>query len=216
MSSDNLPPQMNIGENPITIVGPVGQIEGILTLPADYKADDVMVICHPHPLEKGTMHNKVVHTLAKTFSSLGMPCFRFNFRGVGKSEGGHDHAIGEREDLKAVVAYALEMFPKANLRLAGFSFGSAISAAVANELGAISLTSIAPPVVRWGFEDIDMPVCDWLIVQGEADEVIDAEDVFDFAQSQVIQPKVIRFEDTSHFFHGKLVQLKDALLEYYG
>ena len=115
------------------IAGPAGQIEALLEAPRNSPATRVGVICHPHPLHEGTMMNKVVHTTARALNDLGIPALRFNFRGVGASEGQYADGVGETDDALEVVRWAAGRYPGAKLWLAGFSFGALVSYRVALE-----------------------------------------------------------------------------------
>lgn len=195
------------------IQGPAGTLELALEEITEAIVTHVMVICHPHPLFGGTMSNKVVTTLSKVASALHMPSIRFNFRGVGASTGEHDDGRGEVDDLRAVLAWTKDKWPLAKIILAGFSFGSYVAAAVAQTGEAILLISIAPPVMRWGFENINVMPCPWLVVQGDADEVVDAQAVFEWFKRYHPEAQVICFEKTTHFFHGQVLRLRETLLE---
>jgi alpha/beta superfamily hydrolase len=192
------------------IAGPAGPIEAMVSgLPET--PERVAVICHPHPLHGGTMDNKVVTMLERTFRDAGAATIRFNFRGVGASAGVFDHGEGEGEDLAAVVNQAREWAPQATLWLAGFSFGSYVSARMAERLGAELLVSVAPPVGRFAFRELQRPPCRWIVVQGEADEVVDSALVFQHFDQLQPPVEMLRFAGTSHFFHGKLVELRERL-----
>jgi uncharacterized protein len=171
----------------------------------------VAIICHPNPVQGGTMHNKVVTTLARTLGELGLATLRFNFRGIGKSEGVHDEGRGESDDLIAIAEWVRRERPGDALWLAGFSFGSYVVLRAAARLDPAQLILVAPPVGRWDFSGITLPSCPMLIVQGEDDEVVDAQAVFAWADAQQPQPTVVRMPDTSHFFHRRLIDLRDAV-----
>ena len=169
------------------------------------------VICHPHPLQGGTMHNKVVTMAERALRESGLDTVRFNFRGTGASAGSYDEGRGEGDDLLAVVEWVRRVHPGDALWLAGFSFGSYVSIRNADRLGADALLSIAPPVGRWDFDALRLPRCPWLIVQGEADEVVDPQAVFDWVQGIVPPPRLVRMPETSHFFHRRLLDLRGAI-----
>lgn len=193
------------------LTGPAGAIE-VASSPADAESDGarrgLAVICHPHPMHGGTMHNKVVTIIERALSELGLDTLRFNFRGVGKSEGVYDEGNGEGDDLAAVVAWARRVRPDDAIWLAGFSFGSYVSLRNAKRLEADVLISIAPPVGRWEFDPIELPECPWLVVQGEEDEVVDPQAVFDWVDSLANPPQLVRMPETSHFFHRRLMDLR--------
>jgi alpha/beta superfamily hydrolase len=157
------------------------------------------------------MHNKVVTMVERALRESGLDTVRFNFRGTGASEGVHDEGEGEGDDLGAVVAWVRRVRPDDALWLAGFSFGSYVSIRHAVRLRADALVSIAPPVGRWAFETIAPPTCPWLIVQGEADEVVEPQAVFDWVDALKRKPELVRMPETSHFFHRRLMDLRGAI-----
>src|SRR5690606_41581509 len=133
---------------------------------------------HPLPTEGGSMHTKVVPMAAGALRECGVDTVRFNFRGVGASAGSFDDGQGESDDLRAVAAWVRASRPDAALWLAGFSFGAYVSLRMAAELQPSALLSIAPPVGRsWDFDAITPPSCPWLVIQGDADEIVDPEAV---------------------------------------
>lgn len=193
------------------IPGPAGNIEAVVHYPKEQKPA-IAIVCHPHPLFDGTMHNKVVTTLVKTFNELGMTAIRFNFRGIGKSDGKYDNTIGETDDLIAVINWAQENFPNSDLYLSGFSFGSFVAAKVVNQFDVKKLILIAPPVHDFNFTALPEFHCPWVVVQGDADEVVPADQVFAWVHSRKHQPELITMHGVGHFFHGKLVDLRERLL----
>ena len=199
---------------PLCIDGPAGRLEIALDAPdADSVAQPVLaIVCHPLPTEGGSMHNKVVTMAARALREVGATTLRFNFRGVGQSEGRFDDGVGELDDLRAVAAWARANHPDKILWLAGFSFGAYVSLRLAVELRAAALVSIAPPVGRsWDFSAIEVPTAPWLVIQGEADEIVDPQAVFAWLATLPRQPRLVRMPDTSHFFHRKLIDLRGAL-----
>ena len=196
------------------IDGPAGPLEVALDLPEEgaEARNLVAVVCHPLPTEGGTMHNKVVTMAARALRESGAITVRFNFRGVGRSGGSFDEGDGELEDLRAVVAWARGQRPGAVLWLAGFSFGAWVALRAAAELQASLLLSIAPPVGRsWDFAGLAHPNVPWLVIQGEADEIVDAQAVKAWAESLKPPPELVLMPDTSHFFHRKLMDLRGAI-----
>jgi len=171
----------------------------------------VAVVCHPLPTEGGTMHNKVVTMVARALRELGASTVRFNFRGTGASQGSFDQGRGEREDLAAVVGWVRAQRPNDALWLAGFSFGAYVSIASAEALNADLLLSIAPPAGRWDFEQVPTPTMPWLVIQGEADEIVDPQSVFNWLERLKADVQLVRMPDTSHFFHRKLMDLRGAV-----
>ena len=192
--------------------GPAGKLETISDIaePACARGG-VVVLCHPLTIEGGSMHNKVVTMAERALRESGLDTVRFNFRGAGNSEGSYDKGRGEREDLAAVVAWVRRVRPQDALWLAGFSFGSYVSIAQAGPLRADALISIAPPAGRYGLDAITPPTCPWLVVQGEADEVVEPQAVFDWLDSLEHPPELVRMPDTSHFFHRRLMDLRGAI-----
>lgn len=191
--------------------GPVGQLEVMTTVPKNDASKGIAVICHPHPLYEGTMHNKVVHTLAKAFDNKGLKTVRFNFRGVGKSEGSFGDAVGETGDLMAVVEWVKQVIPDTRLWLAGFSFGSYVAARGAQTLNPVQLITVAPAVTRYSFDDLKTMKMPWLIVQGTEDEVIDPKSVQTWAKALKSKQDKVEYcelDDTGHYFHSKLIDLR--------
>ncbi|MBL7251827.1 alpha/beta hydrolase [Alloalcanivorax sp. C16-2] len=198
----------------LALEGPEGTLEAALE--GDTEAPRfIAIVCHPHPLFGGTMDNKVVTTLSRAARDAGAAVLRFNFRGVGNSQGAFSDGIGETEDLIAVHNWLTREFPDKPLWLAGFSFGSFVAARGAEVLAANgqaprSLMLVAPPVHHFDFEGLENVGCPVTVVQGEDDEVVPAEQVFRWAGDTVLAPDLIRFPDSGHFFHGKLVDLKEV------
>ena len=158
------------------------------------------------------MHNKVVTMAARALRECGAKTIRFNFRGAGQSAGTFDEGQGEADDLRAVVAYAREKFPGHTLWLGGFSFGAYVSYKCAHALKPGLLLSIAPPVGRsWNFDGIPHPNCPWIVIQGEDDEIVDAQAVKAWVATLQPQPEFVSMPDTSHFFHRKLMDLRGAI-----
>lgn len=197
----------------LSLPGPVGSLD-VHVEPPDPEAEAravVAVICHPLSTQGGSMHNKVVTMTARALRESGLTTVRFNFRGVGHSEGVFDEGRGEADDLRAVVAWVRAQRPQAQLWLAGFSFGAYVSLSVAAELAPAALISIAPPAERWNFDAIRTPTMPWLVVQGEDDEVVVPQAVYDWLERIEAQAELVRMPETSHFFHRKLMDLRGAL-----
>ena len=207
-----------------TVMGDVGQLEVRLTLPGakkpdanqkhDHYAKHWVVLSHPHPKFGGTMDNKVITTLERTFQSLGYGTLAYNFRGVGASDGEYDGGDGEQRDLAAIVSWLREAHEVEHLTLAGFSFGSYVSLKQCSPLKADAICTVAPAVGMYDFSDIDINV-PWVLVQGGEDEVVSAHEVMDWAMKQFHVPSIYYRRQASHFFHRQLVWLKQViLLEY--
>ena len=196
----------------LILPGPAGLLEAATNVPEPAAARaGVAVICHPHPLQGGTMHNKVVTTLERSLRELGLATVVFNFRGTGASQGAFDDGIGETEDLIAVAHWAQHVRPRDALWLAGFSFGSYVAARAASQLPVRQMISVAPPVGRWDFSQLASPLCPWLVVQGEADEIVDANAVYTWVAAQPEPPALVRMPETGHFFHGRLLDLRGVI-----
>jgi uncharacterized protein len=199
----------------IVIPGPAGDIQTLIETPAGDASDlrHFGVVCHPHPLYGGTLDNKVVYTLARAFEELGAPAIRFNFRGVGTSAGQYDEGRGETEDALAVVAYGRERWPRAELWLAGFSFGGAVAIRAAARANPARLVAVAPAVMRVSVDAVT-PSCPWLIVQGDADDLVEPGAVLDWASQLSPPPAVKVLPGAGHFFHGRLHELRETVLAF--
>ena len=199
----------------VLLPGPAGALEVAVDPPEADAAPRplVAIVCHPLPTEGGTMHNKVVTMVARSLRELGATTVRFNFRGTGRSEGEFDHGNGELDDLRAVAAWVRERRPHDTLWLAGFSFGAYVSLRAAAELEPALLVSIAPPVSGrgWDFDALALPTMPWLVIQGENDEIVDPQAVYDWLERRGAQAELVRMPDTSHFFHRKLIDLRGAI-----
>ena len=157
------------------------------------------------------MTNKVVHMLAKAFIDLGVPSIRFNYRGVGASTGSYDDGRGETLDTLAVVRWAQERWPQAKLWLGGFSFGGAIALRTAGQVPTSRLVTVAPAIQRVDVSRAPIPSCPWLIVQGDNDELVNAQEVQAWAQTLAPQPRFEMLSGVDHFFHGRLTELRDVV-----
>jgi len=195
----------------IRIDGPAGLIEGMIERPPDARSDFVAVVCHPHPLYGGSMQNKVVHTLARACQDQRVTTVRFNFRGVGASEGAHDDGRGESEDAAAVADWARNATGAARLWSLGFSFGGFVAYRLATLRDASLLVTVAPPVQRFDFATLAVPRCPWLVLQGDADELVDHERVLAWTQSASPPPEVRILAGAEHFFHGRLTEMRTIL-----
>jgi len=193
-----------------TIAGPAGALEMLVTRAENPVA--LAVICHPHPLHGGSMTNKVVHTLMRAARDMGASVVRFNFRGVGRSGGEHDAGRGEIDDCLAVIDWARQEMPAPALWVMGFSFGGYIAAASANRLAdePDRLVLVAPSVERLPFAARLPLKVSATVMMGEADDVVASAAVFDLLEGRE-GVDVVRFAETGHFFHGRLVELKDAV-----
>jgi uncharacterized protein len=198
---------MNKTSEKFTLQGGAGQMEGQLDLPKQTPRG-IALVAHPHPLYGGTMDNKVAQTLARTFVGLGYVAARINFRGVGASEGEHDHGLGETDDMAVLLAYMQQRYPGLPVALSGFSFGTFVQARLAQRLAAAGtpaerLVLIGTAAGKWHVEQVP---ADTIVIHGELDETIPLKDVFDWARPQDLPVIVIPGAD--HFFHRKLQHIK--------
>lgn len=201
----------------VTLAGPAGALEARIETPPDLReVTRFGVICHPHPLYGGTLENKVVYTVTRAFHDLGMPTIRFNFRGVGQSAGSFADGFGETDDALAVIAAGRDRWPGASLWLAGFSFGGAVALRAAATAHPERIVCVAPAVKRVSLEGVPSPQCPWLIVQGDADDVVSPRDVQDWAAGLPNPPQITLLPGVEHFFHGKLAELREAILRFAG
>jgi uncharacterized protein len=206
----------------IPIEGPAGPLEALIEMPPAeageaHGAAAFGVVCHPHPLYGGTLDNKVVYTLARAFQLRGAPVIRFNFRGVGASGASYDEGRGEAADALAVIDWGRRRWPDAALWLAGFSFGGAVAVRIAAQAKAARLVAVAPGIDRMDAAGAGPPLCPWLIVQGDADDVVAPERVLDWARSLeaapgVRAPQLQVVRGGGHFFHGRINELRDLVL----
>ncbi len=198
---------MNSATQRRTVAGPAGALECAVDQPAS-EVQGVVVVCHPHPLHGGTMDNKVVQTLARAFVQAGWRSVRFNFRGIGSSQGAWDEGRGEIDDALAVAEACREAGRP--LALAGFSFGGYVASRAAAALAATTpvarLVLVAPAVVNFVAAAVPQ---DSLVIHGEADDVVPLSAVLDWARPPVLPVTVV--PATGHFFHGQLPLLKQLV-----
>jgi len=197
----------------LTIEGPAGAIEALLETPHGEDVAHFAVVCHPHPLYGGTLDNKVVYTLARAFEELGAPTIRFNFRGVGASAGAFDRGEGEVADALAVIAYGRRRWAGAALWLAGFSFGGAIALRCEPQARPERLVVVAPGITLMDVGSA-APSCPALVIQGDADDVIEPRHVLDWAAGLSPRPETSVLAGAGHFFHGRLPDLRQAVLAF--
>jgi len=199
----------------IFLEGPAGRLEAILWAPSDpvrQRPSLAAVVCHPHPLFGGTMHNKVVYQSAKSLDALGIPVLRFNFRGAGLSEGEHDRGDGEQGDVRAGLDFLGTQFPGVPLLLAGFSFGACVGLRVGCEHPRVShLIGLGIPVNSTDFSFLSQCKKPKLFVHGSQDEYGAIEKVRTLVASLPGENHLLVVEGVNHFFAGKLNEVDVAI-----
>ena len=208
---------MNSATQRLLLSGPVGQIEVVCDLPsldAGQAPLGTVFISHPHPLFGGTMDNKVVQTLARAYLQCGWKAVRFNFRGVGRTQGAHDNGAGECQDLLALIQ---EMSPHGRIALAGFSFGAFVTthavAALQAERELDHLVLVGTAASRFEVAGIPEPLHDkTLVIHGEQDDTVPLSSVLDWARPQLLPVLVV--PGGGHFFHGQLPLLKRLVVRH--
>ena len=200
----------------ITIQGAVGVLQGAWHEVEG--SEDCLIICHPHPQFDGTMDNKVVTTVAKSYLDLGINVLRFNFRGVGESAGAYGNIDGEVDDCIAALTWLMKEKSVKRLFLAGFSFGCYVAAKVAFELPKIQpnlhlehLLMVAPSVINSPFEKVIPLMSPSTVIMGALDEVVPFDAVSEWAESLYPPVEFIELSQATHFFHGQLVILKQEV-----
>jgi alpha/beta superfamily hydrolase len=196
------------------IEGPAGRLETILDEPRDSPAKGCAVVCHPHPQHGGTMHNKVAHTLARSFVRLGFSALRFNFRGTEGSAGNYDEGVGELDDALAAVDWLRSNGPDGPLWIAGFSFGAAIAVRAAEPARADGLVAVAPAIYRFARNLDTYARCPFLVIQGDEDELVDVDETIEWVNGLEPGPELLVMTGAEHFFHGRLVELREAVMEF--
>ena len=202
------------GEHLFFIAGVAGQLEVALTVPEEVDSRYIALLGHPHSLQGGTMNNKVVTTLVRAFKELKIASLRFNFRGVGQSAGVYDEGLGESEDMLLLARSWLAEQPQTRLLFAGFSFGSYVAYRAAAQCPHELLITIAPSVLHYDYAEFLTVPSPWVIFQGDEDEVVPPQSVIDFAAHGNPPIPLLRFTETGHFFHGKLIELKARLIDF--
>ena len=194
--------------------GPAGQIEAILKEPATV-VTRAAIVCHPHPLFGGTMHNKVVYRIARAFQDAGFAVLRFNFRGTGRSQGQHDQGRGEQEDLRAAIRFMKQKHAGAEIWLAGFSFGSDVMLRVAcNDPSIRAIVAAGVPVSKYDFSHVINCAMPKLFVQGAIDEYGSRDDIEQMV-AKLGEPKRLKIvEGADHFFEGHLPELAQTVADF--
>lgn len=203
---------MNKYSHRFTLDGHAGKMQCILDLP-ESQPRGIALVAHPHPLYGGTMENKVAQTLARTFVTLGYATARFNFRGVGESEGIHDDGRGEVDDMDIMYRHMTGQFPGLPVALSGFSFGTFVQAQFQQRLTldgrpAERLVLVGSAAGKWPMPPVP---ADTILIHGELDDTITLQEVFDWARPLDIPVTVIPGAD--HFFHRKLGHIKNLVVE---
>ncbi len=196
-----------------TLTGGAGNMQCVLMLPGEDAPRGIALVAHPHPLYGGTMDNKVAQTLARTFVGLGYATALFNFRGVGTSEGVHDHGHGETDDMQVMLDHMRARFPGLPVALSGFSFGTFVQAQLQQRLIAAGqpaerLVLVGAAAGKWAMPEVP---ADTILIHGESDDTIPLADVFEWARPQDIPVIVIPGAD--HFFHRKLGHIKNLVTQ---
>lgn len=195
--------------------GPVGRLEAILwtpSAPARHRPPTAAVVCHPHPLYGGTMHNKVVYQAAKSLDALCLPVLRFDFRGAGMSSGKHDRGVGEKDDVRAALDFLGKQFPGTPLLLAGFSFGAWVGLRVGCEDQRVShLIGLGIPVNDSDFSFLKQCKKPKLLVHGSRDQYGAVLKVKSLVASLPGENHLVVIEGADHFFVNKLEQLDAAI-----
>ncbi|WP_074884412.1 alpha/beta hydrolase [Pseudomonas graminis] len=202
-------------ETPVFIDGPAGQLEA-LYLDLD-EARGIALICHPNPVQGGTMLNKVISTLQRTARDAGLITLRFNYRGVGASAGSSDMGEGEVDDAQAAAKWLRDKHPDLPMTLFGFSFGGFVAATLGGRLEAEGETwkhlfMVAPAVMRIANVDALAQKGALTIIQPDTDEVVDPQLVYDWSDKLPRPHELLKVAECGHFFHGKLTDLKDLIL----
>ncbi|GAB3369542.1 alpha/beta hydrolase [Massilia agri] len=203
---------MNKFSHKFTLDGHAGKMQCVLDLPEDAPRG-IALVAHPHPLYGGTMENKVAQTLARTFVTLGYATARFNFRGVGESEGVHDEGRGEVDDMEIMYQHMVKEYPGLPVALSGFSFGTFVQAQfqqrlIAQGRPAERLVLVGTAAGKWPMPEVPL---DTILIHGELDDTITLQEVFEWARPLDIPVTVIPGAD--HFFHRKLGHIKNLVVQ---
>ncbi len=203
---------MNIHSHKFYLDGDAGKMQCLLDLP-EHEPRGIALVAHPHPLYGGTMENKVAQTLARTFVMLGYAVARFNFRGVGESEGVYDDGRGEVDDMAIMYEHMRARYPDLPITLTGFSFGTFVQAQFAQRLAAEGrpaerLVLVGTAAGKWPMPPVPQ---DTILIHGEQDDTITMQQVFDWARPLDIPVTIIPGAD--HFFHRKLGHIKNLVIQ---
>jgi len=195
--------------------GPAGSLEALLWTVAAQEPESVALICHPHPLFGGTMHNKVVYQAAKTLHGTGMPVLRFNFRGTGLSQGVHDGGRGELADVRVALDYLAQEFPAVPILLAGFSFGACVGLSVGCQDSRVTrLIGLGIPLVRCDMAYLEACMKPKLFISGANDEFGPRKKI-EALFATLPEPKRLNIvEGVDHFFAGKLPEVGEEIAKW--
>jgi alpha/beta superfamily hydrolase len=199
------------------IAGPAGRLEALLEEPEDGAPRLAVLVCHPHPLGGGTLHNKVVYRIARASRNAGMVVLRFNFRGVGRSEGEHAHLVGEIEDARAALAWLRARYPELPYALAGFSFGSRVITQLGcSAAGARWLLACGYPTKYGKSDHLDRCTVPKIFVQSTNDQYAPRGE-FEEQYAGFAEPKkLVWVEAGDHFFAGALDQFENEIQKEFG
>lgn len=196
----------------VFLAGPAGRLEALLWTAPVADPNFVALVCHPHPLYGGTMHNKVVYQTAKALHLRGAAVLRFNFRGVGQSEGEHDRGLGEQGDVRAALDYLAVEYPDRPIVLAGFSFGSWVGLRVGCEDGRVSrLIALGLPVDNVDASYLRRCAKPKLLIQGGEDQFSSRENLEALFATLPEPKQMVIIEDADHFFAGHLDEVGPAI-----
>ncbi len=196
----------------VFIPGPEGELEGIFSY-VSKRVTHLAILCHPHPLYGGTMHNKVIYSIAMALNQIGYATVRFNFRGVGRSSGTFNHGIGEQRDVEAVLDHFHRLYPDAYIVIGGFSFGAKVGLLVASRderVSAVIGVGVTVDVADFSFlYDYEKAK---LILQGTKDQYGSVSSLQDWFNKLQEPKKLVLIEGAVHLFDGKLTELKSAII----
>lgn len=198
----------------VQLEGPAGALEALLELPENEEPREVALVCHPHPLYGGTMHNKVVYRLARGLRRNGAAVLRFNFRGVGQSQGTYDHGLGETEDARAALAWLRSRFPALPYTAAGFSFGSRVVLRLGCELNsAARVVAVGFPTRAGELEGLVGCSADKIFVQSTHDQYGPREELERLFAGLAEPKRLIWVEAQDHFFRAGLDLFEETIFQ---
>lgn len=205
----------NVFHHRFFLAGPAGRLEAMHWTVADADPPMAALVCHPHPLFGGTMHNKVVFQVARAMHDLGLPVLRFNFRGAGLSEGVHDDGRGEHGDVRAALDWLAEKFPAKPIVLAGFSFGAVVGLDVGCEDERVrELVGLGIPVNRNDLAFLRECAKPCLFIHGSEDQYGNLDKVREFVASLPEPKRLVVVPGVDHFFTGKIQEVGRAVREW--